>query len=53
MDDEVKEGNRLSLLRLNTNDSVVRVDETQSLFIETSNDGQFENDAVFCSVVNK
>ncbi len=39
VDDSVKEGNRLSLLRLNSSETAVMIGERQALFIETANDG--------------
>ena len=39
MDDLVKEGNRLSLLRLNSSETAVMIGGRQALFIETANDG--------------
>ncbi len=38
-EDSVKEGNRLSLLRLNSSETAVMIGERQALFIETANDG--------------
>ncbi len=37
--DSIKEGNRLSLLRLNSSETVVMIGGRQALFIETANDG--------------
>ena len=37
-DDSVKEGNRLSLLRLDSAESAVHIGGIQALFIETAND---------------
>ncbi len=39
VDDLVKEGNRLSLLRLNSSETAVMIGGQQALFIETANDG--------------
>ncbi len=39
VDDSMKEGNRLSLLRLNSSETAVMIGERQALFIETANDG--------------
>lgn len=37
--DTVKEGNRLSVLRLNTSETAVRIGGRQALFLEPANDG--------------
>ncbi len=39
VDDSIKEGTRLSLLRLNSSEMAVMIGGRQALFIETANDG--------------
>ncbi len=39
-EDSVKEGNKLSVLRLNTSETAVRIGGRQALFVETANDGK-------------
>ncbi len=38
--DTVKEGNRLSVLRLNSSEMAVRIGGRQALFVETANDSE-------------
>ncbi len=39
VDDSIKEGTRLFLLRLNSSEMAVMIGRRQALFIETANDG--------------
>ncbi len=47
-EDTVKEGNRLSVLRLNSSETAVRIGGRQALFVETANDGEY-----FCAMTNQ